>query len=199
MASEIIYERPNLADTTHDGKEVVSSKRLGFMLYIGLTVMLFAGLFGGYVILKGGGSWPPEGSPQMPFMAVLPHTMLLVATVILMRSAMAYSVKADFMRFRLFVGFAALVSMVFTAAFFLEWRRLIEGGMLFENVYGSIYFITTGVFILHFIGGIVAQLKYLKRATVVNLIVGHNVGFSNAISWHYLMLFIWGIICFLIY
>jgi cytochrome c oxidase subunit III len=200
MASEILYERPNLADTTHDGRELVSSKRLGFMLYIGLTVMLFAGLFGGYIILKGGNTvWPPAELPQMQFLVVLPHTMLLLAAVILMRTALAYSVKADFLRFRLFVGFAALVSIVFTIAFFLEWQRLIYGGLLFENVFGSIYFITTGVFIAHYIGGIIAQVRYLKRSTVVNLILGHNVGFNNAISWHYLMLFMWSIICFLIY
>jgi cytochrome c oxidase subunit III len=200
MASEIIFERRNLGDTTHDGKELVHSNRLGFMLYIGLTIMLFAGLFGGYIILRGGStSWPPPEIPQMPFLAVLPHTMLLIATVILMRTAMAYSVRADFTRFRLFVGFAALISLVFTIAFFLEWERLINGGLLFENVYGSIYFITTGAFIAHFLGGIIAQLRYLKRANVVNLILGHHVGFTNAISWHYLMLFIWGIICFLIY
>lgn len=198
--SDIIFERPNLADSTHDGKELVSSKRLGFMLYIGLTIMLFAGLFGGYIILKGGSPvWPPAEVPQMPILAILPHTMILAATVLLMRTALAYSVKADFLRFRLFVGFAASLSLVFTIAFFLEWQRLIDGGLLFENVYGSIYFIMTGVFIAHFIGGIVAQVRYLKRATVVNLILGHNVGFNNAISWHYLMLFLWGIICFLIY
>lgn len=200
MGSDIIFERANLADSTHDGKELVSSKRLGFMLYIGLTIMLFAGLFGGYIILKGGTAvWPPEGVPQMPILAILPHTMILAATVLLMRTALAYSVKADFLRFRLFVGFAASLSLVFTIAFFLEWQRLIDGGLLFENVYGSIYFIMTGAFIAHFIGGIVAQVRYLKRTTVVNLILGHNVGFNNAISWHYLMLFLWGIICFLVY
>jgi len=200
MASEIIYERPNLADTTHDGKELVNSRRLGFMLYIGLTIMLFAGLFGGFIILKGGSTvWPPAELPKMQLLDILPHTLLLVATIILMRTALSYSTKADFMRFRLFVGFAALVSTVFTLAFFLEWQRLIDGGLVFENVFGSIYFITTGTFIAHFIGGIIAQVRYLKRATVVNLILGHNVGFTNAISWHYLMLFIWSIICFLIY
>lgn len=200
MPSEIIFERPNLGDRTHDGKELVSSKRLGFMLYIGLTIMLFAGLFGGYIILKSGNAaWPPADVPPLKLLSVLPHTLILIAAAILMRIAYLYSAKADFTGFRLFVGFATLLSTVFTIAFFFEWKRLIDGGLVFENIFGSIYFITTGAFIAHFIGGIVAQIRFIRRSTVVGLILNHHIGFSNAVSWHYLMLFLWGIISFLIY
>ena len=61
----IIIERPGLADSTHDGKEIVSSKRLAFTLYIALTIMLFAGIFGGYFVLRGNNDiWPPTGTPR---------------------------------------------------------------------------------------------------------------------------------------
>src|SRR5437899_5384009 len=100
----IIYERAGLADSTHDGKEVVSSKRFAFILYIALTIMLFAGLFGGWFVLRGNNEiWPPTGTPALSLVNMLPENLTMVASVILLLFAMRYLKHADFRKFRMYV------------------------------------------------------------------------------------------------
>src|SRR4026208_1715075 len=80
-----LFERSGLYDTTHDGRELVNSKRFAFLLYIGLTIMLFAGLFGGYLVLRGSTEiWPPLGAPPMTVVKILPSWCVLVMTIAFM-------------------------------------------------------------------------------------------------------------------
>ena len=198
--SGITFERPGLLNKPHDGLPLVNSSRMAFMLYIGLTIMLFAGLFTGWFVLRGThDEWPPAGSPSFELVNILPHTALLILSVFFMRFAEKRSKKADYPHLRQWVFYSLLASILFLFAFSLEWYRLISGGLTMDGVFGSIYYLVTGVFIAHYIGGVYAQTRFVRRNATVPLILKHNVGFSNSVSWHYLMLAIWGCIVYLMY
>ncbi len=198
--SGIIFESEGLLNQTHDGKPLVSSKRFAFLLYMMLTVMLFAGFFGGWFVLRGSHEeWPPVGAPPFDFLRILPHTLLIIFSTICMRIAEKRSKKADYPRFRQWVFYSLLSSVLFLFAFGMEWYRLIAGGLTMDGVFGSIYFMLTGVFIAHYIGGVYAQTRFIRPATTVPLILNQNIGFSNSVSWHYLMLAIWLCIAYLVY
>ena len=196
----IILERPGLADSTHDGKEIVSSKRFAFVLYIVLTVMLFAGLFGGWFVLRGNTEiWPPTGTPPMSLMNMLPECLTILGSVILLLFARKNLRNADFDKFRLFVLFSALLCILFVFAMGMEYWRLLAGGVKFETVFGGMYFVLTGTFLAHFLGGIFALFRFVKKAKLFPATTGIKHGFANALNWHYLMLALWGCIIILVY
>ena len=124
----IIFERKNLADSPHDGGEIVSSKRFAFMLYIALTIMLFAGLFGGWFVLRGNNEiWPPTGTPELSVMNMLPENLTMIASVILLIAAMSYLKRADFGKFQTYVLLSTALCILFVFAMGMEYWRLIAG------------------------------------------------------------------------
>ena len=196
----IIYERAGMGDATHDGKEIVSSKRLAFTLYIALTIMLFAGLFGGWWVLKGNNEiWPPAGTPPMTLINMLPENLTMIVSVILLIGAMSYLKKADFKKFGTYILISAAMCILFVFAMGMEYWRLIAGGVTMSTVFGGLYFIITGVFLVHFIGGIYALFRFARKAKLFPTQIGIKLGFANTLNWHYLMLLLWICIVGLIY
>jgi heme/copper-type cytochrome/quinol oxidase subunit 3 len=196
----IIYERAGLADTTHDGSPVISSKRLAFTLYIALTIMLFAGLFGGWFVLKGNNEiWPPTGTPEMSIVQMIPENLTMIISLILLYIAMSNLKKADFGKFGTYVFSSAVVSILFVFAMAMEIWRLLAGGVSMSTVFGGMYFIIIGVFLTHYIGGIIALFRFSDKAKRFPAAHGIKIGFSNTMNWHYLMLALWICIVVLIY
>lgn len=196
----LLYERANLYDTTHDGKELVNSKRFAFMLYIGLTIMLFAGLFGGYFVLRGNNDiWPPLGTPEMSVLKMLPSLVLMIASIFVLLSARKEMRANQLSSYRLKVTIGLLISVLFVFAMGLEWWRLIVGGVGLSSVFGGMYFIVTGAFALHFIGGLYGLVHTLRKARTIPFTTPQLVGFNNTLSFYYLMLLLWAIIVPLIY
>ncbi|MBS1903958.1 MAG: cytochrome c oxidase subunit 3 [Bacteroidetes bacterium] len=195
-----LYERQGLGDTTHDGSELVNSKRFAFLLYIGLTIMLFAGLFGGWFVLRGNNDvWPPLGTPPMTFIKVLPSIVVLLANVIAMILARNAMRQGALERFRTMTTISAGISVLFVLAFGLEWWRLIGGGVHFSTVFGGLYFTITGIFLLHFLGGSYGLVSYVRKAKDLPFSTPQLVGFNNTLTFYYLMFAMWFIMGTLAY
>lgn len=195
-----LYERQGLGDTTHDGSELVNSKRFAFLLYIGLTIMLFAGLFGGWFVLRGNNDvWPPLGTPPMTFIKVLPSIVVLLANVIAMILARNAMRQEALERFRTMTMISAGISVLFVLAFGLEWWRLIGGGVHFSTVFGGLYFTITGIFMLHFLGGSYGVVSYVRKAKALPFSTPQLVGFNNTLTFYYLMFAMWFIMGTLAY
>ncbi|HYM20533.1 MAG TPA: cytochrome c oxidase subunit 3 [Candidatus Kapabacteria bacterium] len=195
-----MFERRDLYDTTHDGKELVNSKRFAFLLYIALTIMLFAALFGGWFVLRGNNDvWPPLGTPPMTLDKIIPTWIALVATIIMMVIARRAMRSNELGRFHFFTKIGIATSVLFLFAFALEWWRLIAGGVRMGTVFGGMYYVITGVFVLHFIGGSYGLTSFLRKAKTTPFVTSRLVGFNNTLSFYYLMLTLWSIIAPLIY
>ncbi len=196
----IAFERRNLGDSTHDGNPVVSSKRFAFMLYISLTIMLFLGLFGGYFVLRGNNDiWPPTGTPSMTFMNMLPECLTILASVILLVVAMSYLKKADKSKFQMYVLISAALCILFVFAMGMEYWRLLAGGVTMSTVFGGMYFVITATFLTHFVGGIYALFRLAGKAKLFPAATDLQIGFANTLTFHYLMLILWGCIVMLVY
>ncbi len=196
----IIFEQKNLADTPHDGGEIVSSKRFAFMLYIALTIMLFAGLFGGWFVLRGNNDiWPPTGTPELSLMNMLPENLTMIASVILLIVAMSFLKKANFGKFQTYVLLSAALNILFLFAMGMEFWRLLAGGVTMNTVFGGMYFIIMTTFLAHLVGGIYALFRLARKAKLFPVAKGIKLGFANTLNWHYLMLVLWGCIVMLIY
>jgi heme/copper-type cytochrome/quinol oxidase subunit 3 len=191
MMSEIVYERPGLADSTHDGKALIDSSRFAFFLFLGVEIMLFAGLAGGYVILHGGASsWPPDDAPALSlFRGAIASTLLLFAAL-----AIGFSVARPASRNLLLAGL--LLSLGFGATLLIDSLLLHENGLKITGVYGGIYFLLSGIFFLHAVGGIMATVSVMRKARCARLS-------SNSIPhlsyYYYLLTLAWFAQAILIY
>jgi cytochrome c oxidase subunit 3 len=118
---------------------------LGMVMFMGAWVMLFAGLFFAYGVLRvRATAWPPAEVPR------LPRALPAVATLLLALSSAALG-----RRERRSVALAALGGVGFLALQALVWRQLILAGMRPPlGPYASVFFGLTAVHALHVVVGV---------------------------------------------
>jgi len=149
--------------------------KFGMLVFLASEAMLFAGLIGGYIVLRlaqGPGNWPPPGAPEIGVR--IPPTFLnwvmIANTIILLSSSLTFHWGEVRMR----KGGSGLIGYGLTAllgAFFLgvqawEWHHLKEEGMWFDSygTYGSCFFTMTGFHGLHVFLGLLGVLWATARA-----------------------------------
>jgi heme/copper-type cytochrome/quinol oxidase subunit 3 len=189
--SEIIYERPGLGDSPHDGQALINSSRFAFFLFLGVEIMLFSGLIGGYVILHGGSEqWPPIGAPDfsIPRLVVTSGALLAAALAI----GIAGSRKSPIGPLK--AGLA--LSMGFIGAVIADMVILSTHGLLATEVYGGIYYLLSLTFVLHAVGGLVAVANTYKKATALSL--GEN-SLPHLSYYYYLLTLAWFAVSLLIH
>jgi cytochrome c oxidase subunit 3 len=145
------------------------------LVFLASEAMLFAGLIGGYIVLRiaqGPGSWPPPGAPEIG--VKLPPTFLnlvmIVNTVILLASSLTYHWGEVRMRKGgsglIGYGLTALFGTIFLGVQAWEWMHLKHEGMWFNSygIYGSCFFTMTGFHGLHVFLGLLGILMAVWRA-----------------------------------
>lgn len=149
--------------------------KFGMLVFLASEAMLFAGLIGGYIVLRiaqGPGSWPPPGAPEIG--VKMPPTFLnlvmIVNTVILLASSVTYHWGEVRMRKGgsglIGYGLTALFGTIFLGVQAWEWMHLKHEGMWFNSygIYGSCFFTMTGFHGLHVFLGLLGILMAVWRA-----------------------------------
>jgi cytochrome c oxidase subunit III len=161
--------------------------KLGIWLFLASEMMLFAGLFSSYILLRTGAeSWPRHALPIFP--AAL-NTALLITSSMTMVMAWA-SLKANqWSRHRLYLTLTTVLGVAFLLIKFVEYREHIAAGELpSRDTFFAIYYVLTGVHALHIAGGLVVMLYFLGPGA--KLRVRHPEQFTNRIEatgiyWHF--------------
>lgn len=173
MSSTTFPATPSVASSTVGPRFTLP--KFGMLVFLASEAMLFAGLIGGYIVLRiaqGPLSWPPPGAPEIG--VKLPPTFLnmvmIVNTVILLASSITFHWGEVRMR----KGGSGLIGYSLTALFgtiFLgvqawEWMHLKHEGMWFDTfgIYGSCFFTMTGFHGLHVFLGLLGILLAVGRA-----------------------------------
>ena len=149
--------------------------KFGMLAVLASEAMLFAGLIGGYIVLRlaqGPGNWPPAGAPEIG--VKIPPTFLnwvmIANTVILLASSVTYHWGESRMRKGgsglLGYGLTALFGSIFLGVQAWEWLHLKHEGMWFDTygIYGSCFFTMTGFHGAHVFLGLMAILYVTWRA-----------------------------------
>ena len=149
--------------------------KFGMLVFLASEAMLFAGLIGGYIVLRisqGPGNWPPPGAPTIG--VSLPPSFLnwvmIANTVFLLSSSVTYHWGESRMRKGgsgvLGYGLTAILGIIFLGVQAWEWLHLKEEGMWFNSfgTYGSCFFTMTGFHGLHVLLGLLAILLAVGRA-----------------------------------
>jgi cytochrome c oxidase subunit 3 len=137
---------------------------VGTMVWLASEVMFFSGLFAAYFALRANtrGPWPPEGVELNSRVAAL-FTLALVASSGTVQLGVKALVGGDRRRFRRWLVVTVLLAVLFLAN---QARAYATATFTVgSNAFGSAFYLMTGFHGLHVLGGVVAMLVLIGRAT----------------------------------
>jgi len=160
----------------------------GMTMFLASEAMLFAGLIGGYVVLRlSSPAWPP--SPEYPKLPVL---LTGINTVFLITSSFTYhfaegAVKKG--KSGLFwLGVTVLLGSLFLAIQAYEWTHLYHEGLWFNKggVYGSSFFLLTGFHGAHVaIGVLMILFAFFRQLGGAYTAQNHTYLILAGMYWHF--------------
>ena len=183
-------EKPWLADDNHDGlrdnaADTASAPQLALRVILAVVTFLFFLLTVAYGGRLGFEDFRPLPQPWLLWQNTI---MLILASVTMQWARYSASHGAiDGVRLGLYGGGAFTVAFIIGQV--VAWRQLAEmGNYDFSNAAIALFFLITGIHVLHLLGGLVAwsrTMTKLKRGDEIA-----RVGVSAelcAIYWHFLL------------
>jgi cytochrome c oxidase subunit III len=134
--------------------------KLGVWLFIASEVMLFAGLFSAYVLIRTGSSAWPQHDRAVVLGAL--NTAILIASSMTMVLAWAALKTNDWAGHRRNLALTILLGTAFLAVKSYEYvSHLRAGERPSTDIYLGLYFTLTGLHALHIVGGLVVLGYFL--------------------------------------
>jgi cytochrome c oxidase subunit 3 len=173
------------------------TSRFGMIIFLLSEAMLFAGLLGGYFVLRwaeNGWPWQPGNAwPPNPDYPGLPLLQTSIATIFLISSSFTYHFaemsvqKGKSGLWWLFVTLA--LGTIFIGFQVYEWLHLHHVGLWFNHggVYGSSFFVITGFHGMHVIIGLLLIVWVIGRQILTRCYTpARHVSLNNVgLYWHF--------------
>lgn len=161
--------------------------KLGVWLFLASELMLFAGLFSSYILLRTGSvEWPRH---DLPIGLAAFNTALLITSSMTMVVAWAELRLNNWGRHRLYLTATVLLGLAFLVIKTIEYREHISAGELpSHDMFFAIYYTLTGIHALHIVGGVVVMVYFLGPGA--KLWAVNRAQFTNRIEavglyWHF--------------
>lgn len=171
-----------------DPVEEYENFKLGMWIFLATEVLLFGGLFAAYFIFKY--TWPEvfeAGSAKLnPAMGGL-NTVILLSSSFTMALAVDAAQRSQQKKLVITLVLTLLGACGFLAVKYFEWSHKIHVGLLpGTDVFFSIYFMTTGLHLLHVLVGMSFIGLLLYRAVVEKRYHSENFGGVEVggLYWH---------------
>ena len=192
IALAVVWWNDLVSEATLGGQHtslIVHLLKFGFILFILSEIMLFFSFFWSWLharlapTLTLGCSWPPVG-----ITAVDPYRLPLLNTILLLRSGVTVT-WAHYLVVRGYYALEAISITVILGTVFLG-RQLIEYKLcsfcISDSVFGSVFYMTTGLHGLHVMVGALFLLVGSARIYLGHFSSLHHVGLELAIwYWHF--------------
>jgi len=184
----------------HAGHESASpaTSKFGMIMFLASEAMLFAGLIGGYVVLRlsHGEAWPPAGAPDIGVTWPLSglNIVMIVNSIILIGSSFLFHAAEVSIKKKGKSGLGWLLATIIAGSIFLgvqawEWMHLHHEGLWFNThgIYGSCFFLMTGFHGLHvFIGVLLIIWCFLRQLFTKCFTPAHSTSLDNVgLYWHF--------------
>jgi len=141
-----------------------SPARVGAVVWLASELMFFAGLFAAYFTIRASvADWPPGGVELDAARGGI-FTLLLVASSATMQLAHHASEHGDLRRMGRWLAGTLALGTVFLVNQGLEYAA--NDFSISSHAYGSIYYLMTGLHGLHVLGGLLAMVLLMIRASV---------------------------------
>jgi heme/copper-type cytochrome/quinol oxidase subunit 3 len=117
--------------------------------------MLFAGLVGGYLVLRyASRAWPSPGMPPLPVRLAGFNTLVIGASSLALHLAARALRALDARGLRRWLFAAAGLGVLFLLLQVLQWSLLLKAGLTFTGTtYGTTFYVLTGVHAAHAFSG----------------------------------------------
>jgi cytochrome c oxidase subunit 3 len=207
VASAIVWWRDVIREATFEGHHtsyVRTGLRLGMVLFIVSEVMFFFAFFWAFFhsslnpVYQIGCVWPPKGiNPPNPWHVPLLNTFILVTSGAYCNWAQ-YSILAGYRRQTIH---ALLMTLIFAVWFTgLQAYEYLEASFnISDSVFGSVFYMTTGLHGFHVIIGTLFLTVCFFRLLNHHFTRTHHVGFECAAwYWHFVDV-VWLFVYFFIY
>jgi heme/copper-type cytochrome/quinol oxidase subunit 3 len=139
--------------------------RLGTLAFLMAGTMLFAGLIGGYLVLRfAAGAWPGPGLPRLPVRLAGFNTLVIALSSAAFHRAVSSLRGLDARGLRRWLFAAAGLGSLFLLLQVTQWSLLLRSGLSFTATsYGATFYTLTGVHAAHALSGVVWLLTIALR------------------------------------
>ena len=133
----------------------LNNVKIGIWLFLASEVMLFGGLFAGYIILRVGSTdWPMGADFGLSVPLAFVNTLVLISSSVTMVMAWASLMRKDFSKYRLYMGITVLCALVFLGIKYVEYTSKFHHDYYpSTHIFLALYFTLTGLHALHVIAG----------------------------------------------
>ena len=192
------------ADLAYKGLNPVAPHRIvrfGMFTFLASEVMLFAGLIGGYIVLRKslGTNFVPPNAPALPVFGTLMASLFLFASSGTCILGERRAVKGKRATWWLFA--TILLGAIFLGNQVREWHELYEHGLWFNTygTYASTFFTITGFHGFHvFVGLILLTMTWVL--SLLGKFDGPNINFFDCVAlyWHFVDI-VWVVVFTILY
>ncbi|HXU11319.1 MAG TPA: cytochrome c oxidase subunit 3 [Candidatus Binatia bacterium] len=132
------------------------SHRLATFMFLMAGTMLFAGLVGGYLVLRFGAvAWPAPGLPRLPVRLAGGSTIVIALSSLALHLGVRALRALDARGLRRALFAAAGLGLLFLALQITQWSILFGSGLSFTGTtYGTTFYVLTGLHAAHALSGI---------------------------------------------
>lgn len=166
------------------GEKVIPNGVVGVWLFLASEIMFFAGLLGGYVVLRlgaGPGGWP-DPTAKLDTALLAANTFVLITSSATMALSLAAAREGAGKRAARFLLATAALGLVFLAVKAYDYHHLWHAGTTMRSgLFGNYYYTLTGFHGLHVLGGVVALLALLPAALRADAVALEAAG----LYWHF--------------
>lgn len=180
-----------------DESNLVPNAVLATMMFVGVEVMMFAGMVSAFGIARSQATvWPPPGQPRLPVEATALNTaVLLLSGVLLYVANRKY--KTDPASIKNTFRLSILGGVYFVVAQGYEWVGLIaEGLTLTSSNHGSFFYLIVGAHGLHVLVGLAVQLHVYRRFVTDTMT---SEAFWAAQVFWYFVVGLWPVLYWMVY
>jgi heme/copper-type cytochrome/quinol oxidase subunit 3 len=159
MKNDLLTKRPAAS------RPATATHRLGTLVFLMAGTMLFAGLVGGYLVLRfASGAWPSPGMPRLPVRLAGFNTAVIALSSLAFHRAVRSLQGLDARGLRRWLFAAAGLGVLFILFQVVQWSILVRGGLSFTGTtYGATFYMLTGVHAAHALSGVVWLLLIASR------------------------------------
>lgn len=179
----------------------VSSGRIAIVMLIAAETMLFTGLIGAYLVLRGSApAWPPPDQPRLPLAVTWANTAVLaVSCWSITRAWMAWSAR-DSRRLRWALVESTLLGGTFLVIQGSEWLRLVRHGLTVStSLYGATFYTLIGVHGVHVAAAVVWLLVMVLRFRGDRFSMKRAAGVDLCALYWYFVCALWAVLFPLVY
>jgi len=170
-------------------------------MFLGAEAMFFAGLIGAYLVFRVGATiWPPAFQPRLPIVVTGINTVILLASALTMRLAIAPVTRGDSSRLVRWLGVTALLGAIFLLVQGYEWLELIRFGLtVSSSVYGGLFYTLIGFHAVHVLGAMVWLAVVLVLARKGRYSKANHTGLQTCAMYWTFVVALWPILYGLVY